>query len=69
MTVGVKVISAADIARCPKASLGPRHYRDDGTCYCDEAPGRVAALTEQINGMLHDVSVLRRERQAWMDRS
>jgi hypothetical protein len=30
-------ITSADIARCQKTSLSPRHYREDGTCYCDEA--------------------------------
>jgi hypothetical protein len=30
----VRVIKHSDIARCPKQSLLPSHYRDDGTCKC-----------------------------------
>lgn len=30
----VRVIRSSDIARCPKRSLSPSHYRDDGTCLC-----------------------------------
>jgi hypothetical protein len=29
-------ISRSDIERCPKKSLKVRHYRADGTCYCNE---------------------------------
>lgn len=30
-------ITASDIARCPKGSLLPRHYRNDGTCTCSDS--------------------------------
>lgn len=31
-------ISTADVAACPRGSLLPAHYRDDGSCLCvDEA--------------------------------
>ena len=36
-------VSTADIARCPKRSLSPRHYREDATCYCNEE-GRAERL-------------------------
>jgi hypothetical protein len=32
----IRVINSRDIARCPKYSLHPAHFRDDGTCRCDE---------------------------------
>lgn len=32
----VRVIRSTDVARCPKQSLAPSHYRDDGTCRCNE---------------------------------
>lgn len=32
----VKTISMADIRRCPNFILAPIHYRDDGTCRCDD---------------------------------
>jgi hypothetical protein len=31
----IKIIKHSDIANCPKRSLLPQHYRDDGTCLCD----------------------------------
>lgn len=34
----VFVVTSEDIARCPIQSLKPEHYRDDGTCRCDEEP-------------------------------
>jgi hypothetical protein len=30
----VFVISSTDIGRCPRRSLLPSHYEDDGTCLC-----------------------------------
>lgn len=33
-----RVISSADIARCPARSLSMVHYHDDGTCLCADAP-------------------------------
>lgn len=32
----VRVIHHADIARCPHLILVPDHYREDGTCRCDD---------------------------------
>lgn len=29
-------VTSADLARCPIGSLSPSHYREDGTCLCDE---------------------------------
>lgn len=29
-----RIIRTSDIMRCPKHSLSPSHYRDDGTCEC-----------------------------------
>jgi len=32
----VKVMQVKDIQRCPFLILVPRHYRDDGSCRCDD---------------------------------
>ena len=32
----VRHISYADIKRCPHTILLPEHYREDGTCRCDD---------------------------------
>jgi len=39
----VRILKSSDIGRCPKMSLLPAHFRDDGTCRCDE---REQARTE-----------------------
>jgi len=31
-----RTLTSSNIKRCPKTSLLPAHYRDDGTCRCDE---------------------------------
>lgn len=43
------VIRASDIARCPKTSMLVAHYREDGSCRCNEhlaAQSRVALLED-----------------------
>ena len=37
-------ITSVDIAKCPKHSFLPSHYRDDGTCRC----GEVKELKRQL---------------------
>lgn len=32
----VKIVTRSQIGACPIRSLSPEHYRDDGTCKCDE---------------------------------
>ncbi len=32
----IKVITSTQIAACPKLSLSPSHYRNDGSCKCDD---------------------------------
>jgi hypothetical protein len=32
----IRTLSTADLTRCPKTSLLPAHYRDDGSCLCNE---------------------------------
>lgn len=34
MSAVVRVVRGSDVAACPKFSLLPAHYRDDGTCRC-----------------------------------
>lgn len=36
MAIVHREVSKADIAKCPKQSLRGRHYREDGTCLCNE---------------------------------
>lgn len=36
MRADTKVIRSSDVARCPISSLLPSHYREDGSCRCDE---------------------------------
>jgi hypothetical protein len=33
-----KIISVSDIERCPRGSLSPGHYKDDGSCLCTPEP-------------------------------
>jgi hypothetical protein len=32
----IRIIKSSDVTRCPITSLDRDHYRDDGTCRCDE---------------------------------
>jgi hypothetical protein len=32
----VRVIQSSAIAKCPHCIFVPRHYREDGTCKCDD---------------------------------
>jgi hypothetical protein len=41
-----KIIKHSDIANCPKQSLAPQHYRDDGTCLCQH---------RSLNTIAHDI--------------
>jgi len=41
--IDVKTISQADLLKCPHCILVPEHYRDDGTCKCDDAGESVMA--------------------------
>lgn len=38
-------IRRSDVQRCPRKSLAPSHYRDDGTCLCPEG-GRERPVAE-----------------------
>ena len=31
-----RVIKISDIRKCPQLILTPEHYREDGSCRCDE---------------------------------
>lgn len=42
----VNIIRSSQIAACPKLSLHPEHYRDDGSCRCGEAAAVEAEVTE-----------------------
>ena len=34
--INVRLIKQSDICRCPHYIVVPGHYRDDGTCRCDD---------------------------------
>ena len=34
--MNVKIVQLSDILRCPSLIILPAHYREDGTCYCDQ---------------------------------
>jgi len=34
--VEVKIIKVSDLTKCPKVILLASHYRDNGSCRCDE---------------------------------
>lgn len=35
--VHTKSIKRSDIMKCPKIIMLPEHYRDDGSCLCDQS--------------------------------
>lgn len=44
--VNVRRIKHSDLRRCPFAILVPEHYRDDGSCKCDDADHRKMMIAE-----------------------
>ena len=44
------MIRMSDVNRCPIKSLSPAHYRDDGTCRCEEAISRRVVLEVDMDG-------------------
>jgi hypothetical protein len=38
----IRIVKSSDVAACPITSLSPAHYRNDGSCRCEE----VAAAAE-----------------------
>lgn len=34
--VNVRLIKQSDIGKCPHVIMVPTHYREDGTCKCDD---------------------------------
>jgi hypothetical protein len=48
----IRIVKSSDVAACPKTSLLPGHYRDDGSCRCDEreiAKAEVDRLRTEVN--------------------
>lgn len=41
-----RAIRQSDIARCPFSVLMPEHYRDDGSCRCDDAAHRATMIAK-----------------------
>lgn len=57
------MIQSTDIDRCPKHSMSARHYREDGSCRCDER----AATIERIRELGEQIAPLRAERRKLRD--
>jgi len=45
--VKTRILRSEDIRRCPRRSLAPDHYNDDGSCKCcgDMGAGRVTGAS------------------------
>ncbi len=43
---GVKIIKQSDITACPHVIMMPEHYRDDGSCKCDDPEHRAMMIRE-----------------------
>jgi hypothetical protein len=42
----VRLIKQADMMKCPFAIMVPDHYRDDGSCKCDDPEERKKMIAE-----------------------
>lgn len=64
-----RVVRSSDLQACPKRSLLPQHYRDDGTCRCNEREAAKLAVEkaqkEAIEGR-ERVDQQLREARAWL---
>lgn len=57
-------ITMADIRRCPKHSIHPEHYNDDGSCRCivTERVRRDRAIVAMVDRAIQDASSARPEK-------
>ncbi len=39
----IRIIKQSDMLKCPHCIMVPEHYRDDGTCKCDDPTATVMA--------------------------
>lgn len=44
--MSIRYIRQSDMARCPFAIIDPTHYRNDGTCKCDDESERDKMITD-----------------------
>jgi hypothetical protein len=51
----IRIVKRSDITACPKLSLSPAHYRDDGSCRCNERE----ACQEQVDRLWADLQEAR----------
>lgn len=42
----VRYLKQSDMLKCPFAIMVPEHYRDDGTCKCDDPTHRAMMIKE-----------------------
>ena len=42
----VRLIKQSDISRCPHLIMVPSHYRDDGSCKCDDPDEQAMMIGE-----------------------
>jgi hypothetical protein len=62
--IGAQTITALDMSRCPKQALYPGHYREDGTCRCDEREEATEAL-RQAADLRRRVLEMHRRAKEW----
>jgi leucyl aminopeptidase len=63
--VGAQMITARDIARCPKQVWTPKHYREDGSCRCNERDEAMAVLKE-ATALKRRVDALHSSARSWL---
>lgn len=44
--MNILIMRQSDIAKCPFYILVPEHYREDGTCKCNDAEERAKMIRE-----------------------
>lgn len=45
-TPEIRVLKQSDMLKCPFAIMAMEHYRDDGTCKCNDAEHRAMMIRE-----------------------
>lgn len=46
MDMNIRYMKQSDMLKCPFAIMMPEHYREDGTCKCDDLDHRAKMITE-----------------------
>jgi hypothetical protein len=68
MPAHVRVLSSSHICACPKMSLLPMHYRENGSCRCDERDAATQAVAVAKADVARARKVLRAA-ERWRDKT